>query len=205
MCNVQPCTEQRLSLSIALSLGGGALGLASSAVGRAPTAQWDAFAAALVQDLAAVISVSQLRVRILDVSPPATGVNTSLLLSLVTITVLPPSSSSSTCSSSSKVSGSKGRDCIPRRFVFGHLFRDADQNGRVFIPFVSNEMSEDDKKVIHWLGATLGDHGYELVDVKGGYARQKGKSNLVRIGKLLFYHLVDHQDWHPRQIVYHHF
>ena len=73
----------------------------------------------------------------------------------------------------------------PRRFVFGHLFRDADQNGRVFIPFVSNEMSEDDKKVIHWLGVTLGDHGYELADVKGGYARQKGKSNLVRIGKLL--------------------
>lgn len=76
-------------------------------------------------------------------------------------------------------------DAQPRSFAFGHLFTGADQNGRVFLPFVSNEISDEDKKTIHWLGKTLDEHGYELVDVKGGYARQKGKTNLTRIGKLL--------------------
>lgn len=76
-------------------------------------------------------------------------------------------------------------DAQPRSFAFGHLFAGADQNGRIFLPFVSDDISEDDKKAIHWLGKTLGEHGYELVDIKGGYARQKGKNNLVRIGKLL--------------------
>jgi hypothetical protein len=76
-------------------------------------------------------------------------------------------------------------DAQPRNFAFGHLFAGADQNGRVFLPFVSNEISDEDKKTIHWLGKTLDEHGYELVDVKGGYARQKGKTNLIRIGKLL--------------------
>lgn len=76
-------------------------------------------------------------------------------------------------------------DAQPRSFAFGHLFAGADQNGRVFLPFVSDEISDEDKKTIHWLGKTLDEHGYELVDVKGGYARQKGKTNLTRIGKLL--------------------
>lgn len=76
-------------------------------------------------------------------------------------------------------------DAQPRSFAFGHFFAGADQNGRIFLPFVSDEISDEDKKVIHWLGKTLGDHGYELVDVKGGYARQRGKNNLVRVGKLL--------------------
>jgi hypothetical protein len=76
-------------------------------------------------------------------------------------------------------------DAQYRNFVFGYMFVGADQNGRIFIPFVSDEISDEDKKVVHWLGRTLGDHGYELVDIKAGYARQKGKSNLVRVGKLL--------------------
>lgn len=74
----------------------------------------------------------------------------------------------------------------PRNFAFRHLFVGrADANGRVFIPFASDEMSGEDKKVVSDLSETLGEYGYELVDIKGGYARQKGKSNLIRIGKLL--------------------
>ena len=76
-------------------------------------------------------------------------------------------------------------DAQPRSFAFKHLFAGADQNGRIFLPFASDDMSDEDKKVVHWLGVTLADHGYELVDIKAGYARQKGKNNLVRVGKLL--------------------
>lgn len=104
-CNVQPCTEQRLALSVALALPGGALGLASASA--PPATQWDAFAAALVQDLAAAVGVSTLRMRVIGVAPPAVGANTSLLLSVVTVSVLPPSSSYAATLNASRVSSAE--------------------------------------------------------------------------------------------------
>lgn len=76
-------------------------------------------------------------------------------------------------------------EATPRRFVFPRLFTGADGHGRVFIPFVSEGMSEDDRNALKYLSAALEEGGYEIADIKGGYARMKGKPNLVKIGKLL--------------------
>lgn len=80
-----------------------------------------------------------------------------------------------------------------RSFAFNHLFVGADENGRVFLPFVSEGMSDEDRKALKELSEALADAHkedprepeYEIVDLKGGYARAKGRNNLVKIGKLL--------------------
>lgn len=76
-------------------------------------------------------------------------------------------------------------EATPRSFAFSRLFASADENGRVFIPFVSEDMSEEDRTALKYLSAALEEGGYEIADLKGGYARIKGKPNLVKIGKLL--------------------
>lgn len=88
----------------------------------------------------------------------------------------------------------RGRvEATARNFAFRHLFVGADENGRVFLPFSSSDMSDDDRKVLKDLAEALADAHkedprepeYEIVDLKGGYAKAKGKNNLVKIGKLL--------------------
>jgi hypothetical protein len=37
-------------------------------------------------------------------------------------------------------------EATPRSFAFSRLFAAADENGRVFIPFSSEEMSDEDRK-----------------------------------------------------------
>jgi hypothetical protein len=76
-------------------------------------------------------------------------------------------------------------EATPRRFAFSRLFAGADENGRVFIPFSSEDMSEEDRKSLKYLEEALAEGGYEVADLKGGYARMKGRPNLVKIGKLL--------------------
>ena len=87
-CNVQACSEQRLGLSVALSLAGGALGVVSSRT--PPAALWDALAYALIQDLAAAVGVSQLRLQVIAIAPPAVVLNACMPLALATLTILPP-------------------------------------------------------------------------------------------------------------------
>ena len=81
----------------------------------------------------------------------------------------------------------------PRSFAFRQLFVGADPEGRIYLPFMSDDMSEEDRKTVKELSDALRDAHkenprepeYEIVDIKGGYARAKGKNNLVKIGKLL--------------------
>lgn len=88
----------------------------------------------------------------------------------------------------------RGRvDATARSFAFRHLFVGADESGRVFLPFVSEGMSDEDRKALKDIAEALADAHkedprepeYEVVDLKGGYARAKGRNNLVKIGKLL--------------------
>jgi hypothetical protein len=76
-----------------------------------------------------------------------------------------------------------------RSFAFRYLFVGADENGRIFMPFSSEEMSEDDRNTVKDIQAALKGDGdreeYELVDIKKGYARRKGSPNTIRLGKLL--------------------
>lgn len=72
-----------------------------------------------------------------------------------------------------------------RKFPFNHMFTDADQNGRIYIPFQDAEFSKEEIEIVKELSSELEEAGYELVDIKQGYARQKGKSNNFKIGKLL--------------------
>ena len=102
---MQPCAEQLLLLSLALNLGSN-----FSLAGSPPAALWDAFAAMLVQDAASALDVSPLRIRVTGVSPlPQTtavpwGVNGSAL-SLVSVSVLPPSTSFGAVSGGSAANG----------------------------------------------------------------------------------------------------
>lgn len=68
-----------------------------------------------------------------------------------------------------------------RTFAFDKWF----PQERIYIPFNEYESSGEEAKFKKKLSDLLNDEGYELVDLKQGYARQKGKKNLYRIGKLL--------------------
>ena len=110
-CNVQACSEQRLGLSVALSLAGGALGVVSSRT--PPAALWDALAYALIQDLAAAVGVSPLRVQVIAIAPPAVVLNASTPLALATLTILPPSASYATASNGSASGTASGATELP--------------------------------------------------------------------------------------------
>ena len=72
-----------------------------------------------------------------------------------------------------------------RKFPFDRMFEKANYKDRVFIPFEDGSVAGEEKEFIRRLGEELGENGYEIVDIKKGYARQKGKPNNIRIGKLL--------------------
>lgn len=77
------------------------------------------------------------------------------------------------------------RSAAGRSFPFDRMFTDADVNGRIYIPFQDAESSEEEAEFIQNLNSELEDSGYELVDLKQGYAKQKGKPNNIKIGKLI--------------------
>ena len=77
------------------------------------------------------------------------------------------------------------RSAYGRKFPFDHMFTDADQNGRIYISFQDAESSKEETEIVKELSSEFEEAGYELVDIKQGYARQKGKSNNFKIGKLL--------------------
>lgn len=73
-----------------------------------------------------------------------------------------------------------------RSFAFNKWFVDADQNGRIYLSFNSNTLqTEDENKIIKTLSRELEENGYQIADLKKGYAKPTGKNNFVRIGKLL--------------------
>lgn len=76
-------------------------------------------------------------------------------------------------------------EATPRTFGFDHLFRGADRNGRIFLPFADGEAAEEERQAIEDIADAIGEWGYEIADIKKGYARMRGKQNLFRIGKLL--------------------
>ena len=68
-----------------------------------------------------------------------------------------------------------------RNFVFDSWF----PQERIYMPLKKDVLSPEDQKFQKELMELFDDHGFELVDLKQGYARQKGKTNLFKIGKLL--------------------
>lgn len=96
-CNVQPCAEQRLVLSLAVLIGGSVRDIASSTA--PPVTQWDDFAVAFATEVAAAVGVSLDRLRVLSFAPHPLSSN----ISIVTLTVLPPSSSFKTLNYTSSV------------------------------------------------------------------------------------------------------
>jgi hypothetical protein len=56
---------------------------------------------------------------------------------------------------------------------------------RIYVPFGKDIVTPEEKKYQEELADLLNDSGYELVDLRQGYARQKGKQNLYKIVKLL--------------------
>ena len=77
--------------------------------------------------------------------------------------------------------GLVSRRASNRYFPFKNWF----PQERIYVPFGKDIVTPEEKKFQEELADLLNDSGYELVDLRQGYARQKGKQNLYRIVKLL--------------------
>ena len=69
-----------------------------------------------------------------------------------------------------------------RTFPFEKWFSNA-ENGRIYIPL--SEVQEEDIKSTKYLRDYLESRGYQIIDLKKGYAKQNNKQNIFKIGKLL--------------------
>jgi hypothetical protein len=73
------------------------------------------------------------------------------------------------------------RKAYNRNFPFASWFPEE----RIYLPFGEQTESPENEKFKNDLSSALEEHGYDLVDLKQGYAKPVGKNQLYGIGKLL--------------------